>query len=336
MFSLNRVLLIKFIPFLVFGILLSCNREKKELVFHYSDGTVIHDSTQLRFLMRELPVQVAEYDSLVSLDVETRLDRQIEQKIADYSRSHSMKKINGMIVMDNQTGDVLYCANSSELNVYSQRLQLMKMYGILLSFEKGVKLTDHFSWIGKYSRKKYDSTVSRLYRIAPPSLEYQYPYDRYSCSQWSAFLQKLDVSENERDCADGEIFPRYYFRTSLFDLVKTGSLISQNGHVHAHNLFGEVKTTSGEVLHVAPYLKGKILKTETCTNTKKVLKRDPFDLIEFSYPIFFFSQGEMHKGMILSTKKYTIGFIATSKSGINDFVTKEIYSLASLLEGERH
>ncbi|MNY13938.1 hypothetical protein D3C86_1470960 [compost metagenome] len=212
----------------------------------------------------------------------------------------------------------------------------MKMYGILLSLEKGVKLTDTFSWTGKYSHKKYDSTVARLYRMSAPSLEYKYPFDNYSCDQWSAFLKKLEVSENERDCADGEIFPRYYFRTSLFDLTKTGVLINQDGFTSANNLFGEVKDSDKKNRYKAKLVKGKLLKTETCLAAKKILKRDPFDVIQFSYPIFLYKHGEIRNGMILSTKKYTIGFLADSKSDTKGFVTKEIYSLMSLLESSKH
>lgn len=166
--------------------------------------------------------------------------------------------------------------------------------------------------------------------MSAPSLEYKYPFDNYSCSQWSAFLQKLDVSENERDCADGEIFPRYYFRTSLFDLAKTGVLINQNGYSSGNNLFGDVKSSDGKILHVPNFVQAKPLKTETCLNAKKILKRDPFNVIEFNYPIFLYSQREVRNGMVLSTKKYTIGFLSASKPGNNGFVTKEIYSLASL------
>ena len=336
MFSLNRPLLMKLIPvLLVLGIVLSCGQKKKVLVFHYSNGEVIKDSSKIRFLVQQLPVQLPEYDSTTSLDIQTYLDKDIEQKVDGYFRKNSRGRVSGMVVVNNQTGDVVYC-NSNQLNVYSQRLQMMKMYGILLSFEKGVKLEDRFSWTGKYTQKKYDSTISRLYRMSAPSLEYKYPFDTYSCSQWSEFLQKLDVSEDERDCADGEIFPRYYFRTSLFDLVKTCALINQNGYTHAHNLFGTVKSAEGKVLHKAVLLKGKLLKTETCTSAKKIMKRDPFAVIEFSYPIFVFNGEEIRNGMVLSTKKYTIGFLSASKSGSNGLVTKEIYSLASLLENSRH
>lgn len=314
---------------LMMGALYSC-KEKREIKFHYSDGEEIKDSTVIRFLMKELPVQVPEYDSTISLDVQTCLDKKIETKLDNYFQKASIGKVGTMLILENKTGNVVYCRNSENLSIYSQRLQMMKMYGILLSFEKGVKLADTFSWTGKYSKKKYDSTVARLYRMSAPSLEYKYPFDNYSCDQWAAFLQKLNVSENERDCADGAIFPRYYFRTSLFDLVKTGVLINQKGFVSAYNLFGDIKDSGGKILHPVAFAKGKLLKTETCLNAKKILKRDPFDVIEFNYPIFLYTQREMRNGMILSTKKYTIGFLSASKSATNGFVTKEIYSLASL------
>ncbi|WP_430406990.1 hypothetical protein [Fluviicola sp.] len=330
MFRTNRHRYLLFILItLSIGLFYSCN-QKPKLHFHYSDGTLIKDSTLIQFLMKELPVQVPEYDSTMSLEVQTCLDQKIEAKLNSYFQKGSMGKVSTMLILENKTGNVVYCRNSEALSIYSQRLQMMKMYGILLSFEKGVKLTDTFSWTGKYSKKKYDSTVARLYRMSPPSLDYKYPFDNYSCSQWKSFLQKLDVSENERDCADGEIYPRYYFRTSLFDLVKTGVLINRNGVVSANNLFGDVTDSGGEILHAAAFVKGSLLKTETCLSAKKILKRDPFDVIEFNYPIFLYTQKEMRNGMILSTKKYTIGFLSASKSGNNGFVTKEIYSLASL------
>ncbi|WP_341904313.1 hypothetical protein [Fluviicola taffensis] len=330
MFRTNRHRYLLFISItLSIGLFCSCN-QKPKLYFHYSDGTLIKDSTVIQFLMKELPVQVPEYDSTLSLEVQTCLDQKIEAKLNSYFQKGSMGKVSTMLILENKTGNVVYCRNSEVLSIYSQRLQMMKMYGILLSFEKGVKLTDTFSWTGKYSKKKYDSTVSRLYRMSPPSLDYKYPFDNYSCSQWKSFLQKLDVSENERDCADGEIYPRYYFRTSLFDLVKTGVLINRNGAVSANNLFGNVTDSDGEILHATAFVKGSLLKTETCLSAKKILKRDPFDVIEFNYPIFLYTQKEMRNGMILSTKKYTIGFLSASKSGNNGFVTKEIYSLASL------
>lgn len=336
MFRTDRHRFLLFISMTLFiGIFYSCNK-KPELHFHYSDGTVIKDSTVIQFLRKELSVQVPKYDSTISIDVQTCLDHKIETKLEKYFQRGTMGKVSTMLILENKTGNVVYCRNSESLSIYSQRLQMMKMYGILLSFEKGVKLTDTFSWIGKYSKKKYDTTVARLYRMSAPSLEYKYPFDNYSCDQWSTFLQKLDVSENERDCADGEIFPRYYFRTSLFDLVKTGVVINQNGYASANNLFGDIKDSDGKILRVSNSIQAKPLKTETCLAAKKILKRDPFDLIEFNYPIFLYSQREMRNGMILSTKKYTIGFLAASKSGNNGFVTKEIYSLASLLEGSRH
>lgn len=317
------------------GIFNSCD-EKTELHFQYSDGTTIKDSTVIHFLMQQLPVQVPEYDSTVSANVATCLDQEIDRKMTAYFRSDSSVKVSGMVILENKTGNLVYCKNSNELFIYSQRFQTMKMYGILLSFEEGVKLTDTFSWVGKYSQKKYDSTVARLYRMSAPSLEYKYPFDTYSCGQWSAFLKKLDVSENERDCADGEIFPRYYFRTSLFDLTKTGALISQNGVATANNLFGGIEGSDRKSTREANRVKGKILKTETCLAAKKVLKRDPFDLIQFSYPIFLYTNNRIRNGMIVSTKKYTIGFLADSKSDTKGFVTKEIYSLMSLLEHSKH
>lgn len=313
------------------GLFYSCNK-KPELHFHYSNGKLIKDSTLIQFLVKELPLQVPEYDSTISLDVQTCLDQTIETKLNSYFQKGYMGKLSTMLIMENKTGNVVYCRNSEALSVYTQRLQMMKMYGILLSFENGVKLKDTFSWTGKYSKKKYDSTVARLYRMSAPSLEYKYPFDNYSCEEWATFLQKLNVSENERDCADGAIFPRYYFRTSLFDLVKTGVLINQNGYASANNLFGDVKGGGGEILHAATFAKGSLLKTETCLNAKKILKRDPFDLIEFNYPIFLYTQREMRNGMVLSTKKYTIGFLSNSKSVKNGLVTKEIYSLVSLFE----
>lgn len=332
MFRTNRHRYLLFTLITLFiGLFYSCNK-KPELHFHYSDGTVIKDSTVIQFLIKELPVQVPEYDSTLSLDVQTCLDKKIEKKLDSYFQKASIGKVSTMLILENKTGNVVYCRNSENLSIYSQRLQMMKMYGILLSFEKGVKLADTFSWTGKYSKKKYDSTVARLYRMSAPSLEYKYPFDNYSCEQWATFLEKLNVSENERDCADGEIFPRYYFRTSLFDLVKTGVMINQNGYSSANNLFGDLKSSDGKILHIADFVQAKPLKTETCLNAKKILKRDPFDVIEFNYPIFLYTQREMKNGMILSTKKYTIGFLAASKSANNGFVTKEIYSLASLLE----
>jgi hypothetical protein len=313
----------------------SCSK-KPEVHFLYANGREIKDSTEIRFLTRQLLADVPEYDSAKSQIIQTFLDPQIEREVNRYIAKDSGRKISGMMILENKTGNVVYWKNSEELLVYSQRFQTMKMYGILLSFEKGVKLTDAYSWIGKYSRKKYDSTVARLYRMSAPSLEYKYPFDDYSCGQWSAFLKQLDVSENERDCADGEIYPRYYFRTSLFDLVKTGVLIHQNGIASANNLFGTIKDPEGSIIHKAPFVKGKRLKKDTCLSAKKVLKRDPFDVIEFSYPIFLFTHGEVRNGMILSTPKYTIGFLSGSKSGSNGFVTKEIYTLASLLENLQH
>ncbi len=320
---------------LLIGIFTSCS-QKKEVHFHYSDGIQIKDSTVIHFLANQLPVQVKNYDSTLSLNVTTCLDNRIAQKLKVYFRKDTSRKSGAMVILDNKTGNVVYAQNSQSLSVYSQRLQTMKMYGILLSLEKGVKLTDTFSWIGKYSKKKYDSTVARLYRMSAPSLEYKYPFDNYSCSDWSTFLQKLNVSEDERDCADGEIYARYYFRTSLFDLVKTCSSINQNGFASTNNLFGKIKSSDGEVIHNAASVKVKVLKTETCIAAKKILKRDPFDLIEFSYPIFHYNQGEIRNGMILSTKNYTIGFLASSKSAKSAFVTKEIYELVSLLEDSRH
>jgi hypothetical protein len=336
MFSLNLSLLIKLIPILIlFGMVSSCGK-KPEVVFRYSNGREIKDSTAIRFLTKQLQVEMPEYDSTKSQTIQTFLDPKIEREVNRYIDSGSDRKVSGMMILENKTGNVVYWKNSEKLLVYSQRFQTMKMYGILLSLEKGVKLTDTYSWIGKYSRKKYDSTVSRLYRMSAPSLEYKYPFDDYSCSQWSAFLKQLDVSENERDCADGEIYPRYYFRTSLFDLVKTGVLIHQNGTASANNLFGTVKGSGGKILHKAAFVKGRRLKTDTCLSAKKVLKRDPFDIIEFSYPIFLFTHGEIRNGMVLSSEKYTIGFLSDSKSGSNGFVTKEIYTLVSLLENLRH
>lgn len=312
-------------------VLYSCGK-KTEVHFLYSNGKEIKDSTAIRFLTKQLLTAMPEYDSAKSQSVQTFLNPRIEHQVNRYIASDPKRKVSGMMILENKTGNVVYWKNSEELLVYSQRFQTMKMYGILLSFEKGVKLTDAYSWTGKYSRKKYDSTVARLYRMSAPSLEYKYPFDDYSCGQWSAFLRQLDVSENERDCADGEIYPRYYFRTSLFDLVKTGVLISQNGQASAYNLFGTVKTPDGKVLHKRDFFKGKRLKRDTCFSAKKVLKRDPFDVIEFSYPIFLYTHNEIRNGMVLSTKKYTIGFLSASKSGSNGFVTKEIYGLASLLE----
>ena len=336
MFLLDRSLYLKLFPVLMlFGMFYSCGK-KTEVRFLYSNGREIKDSTEIRFLTRQLLVDVPEYDSAKSQIIQTFLDPQIEREVNRYIAKDSSRKVSGMMILENKTGNVVYWKNSEELLVYSQRFQTMKMYGILLSFEKGVKLTDPYSWIGKYSRKKYDSTVARLYRMSAPSLEYKYPFDDYSCGQWSSFLKQLDVSENERDCADGEIYPRYYFRTSLFDLVKTGVLIHQNGVASANNLFGKIKDRSGNVIHKTAFVKGRRLKTDTCLSAKKVLKRDPFDVIEFSYPIFLFTHGEMRNGMILSTPKYTIGFLSGSKSGSNGFVTKEIYTLASLLENLRH
>lgn len=335
MYLLNYSSFLKLASFLIFcGIFASCtDSNSKEVVFRYSDGTRISDSNAIQFLKRELPAQFPKYDSTISLNITTCLDKKVEQKVSSYlRRKDSLRKVSGMVIMENKTGNVVYWQNSEELLVYKQQLQTMKMYGILLSLEKGVKLDDTFSWTGKYSKRKYDTTVARLYRMSAPSLEYKYPFDDYSCSQWSAFLQKLDVSENERDCADGEIYPRYYFRTSLFDLVKTGVLVNQNGVASANNLFGSIRDTDGKILHTAPLVKGKRLKTETCFMARKIMKRDPFAVIEFSYPIFFYSHSEIRNGMILSTKKYTIGFLSASKSGSTGFVTKEIYSLASLLE----
>lgn len=332
MFSLNLSLLIKLIQALIlFGMIFSCGK-KTEVRFLYSNGREIKDSTEIRFLTRQLLVDVPEYDSTKSQTVQTFLNPRIEREVNRYIAKDSGRKVSGMMILENKTGNVVYWKNSEELLVYGQRFQTMKMYGILLSFEKGVKLTDPYSWIGKYSRKKYDSTVARLYRMSAPSLEYKYPFDDYSCDQWSAFLKQLDVSENERDCADGEIYPRYYFRTSLFDLVKTGVLIHQNGAASANNLFGTIKDPAGNIIHKAAFVRGKRLKRDTCLSAKKVLKRDPFDVIAFSYPIFLFTHGEVRNGMILSTPKYTIGFLSDSKTGSNGFVTKEIYGLVSLLE----
>ena len=330
----NRFLLFTLI-LVSMGVFYSCSK-KSERHFYYSDGSEIKDSTVIQFLKQQLPLQVPEYDSTLSLGIKTNLDRGIEPIMARYFSEDPLRKVSGMVILENKTGNVVYCNISERLSIYGQRFQMMKMYGILLSLEEGVKLNDTFSWTGKYSKKKYDSTVSRLYRMSAPSLEYKYPFDTYSCSQWSAFLKRLDVSENERDCADGEIYPRYYFRTSLFDLVKTGMLINRNGFASANNLFGEIKNSDGKILHTPAVVKGKILKTETCLAAKKILKRDPFDVIEFSYPIFLYTHKEIRNGMVLSTKKYTIGFLAASKSGSNGFVTKEIYSLVSLLEESRH
>lgn len=154
------------------GLFYSC-KKKPELHFHYSNGTEIKDSTVIHFLMKELPAQVPEYDSAMSLDVQTCLDQKIETKLNSYFQKGSLGKVSTMLILENKTGNVVYCRNSEALSVYSQRLQMMKMYGMLLSFEKGVKLADTFSWTGKYSKKKYDSTVARLYRMSAPSLEYK-------------------------------------------------------------------------------------------------------------------------------------------------------------------
>lgn len=319
---------------ILLGILASCSNEKpgKEVVFRYSDGTRISDSSTIRLLTRQLPLQVKEYDSTISLNVTTCLDKKVEKKLKKYLKKDSLRKVSGMVIMENKTGNVISCKNSEELAVYRQQLQTMKMYGILLSLENGVKLDDTFSWTGKYTKRKYDTTVARLYRMSAPSLEYKYPFDDYSCSKWSTFLQKLEVSENERDCADGEIYPRYYFRTSLIDLVKTGVLINQNGVATANNLFGNITGAGGKLLHKPVLYQRRRLKTGTCIQAKKIMKRDPFDVIEFSYPIFFYTHSEIRNGMIVSTKKYTIGFLSASKSINSGFVTKEIYSLVSLLE----
>lgn len=326
----------KLVAFLLVMVVFTSCTEKKEVHFHYSDGTRIKDSTVIQFLAKQLPFQVKKYDSTLSLNVKTCLDRKLEQKLKVYFRKDTSRKSSAMVIMENKTGNVVYAQNSQHLSVYSQRLQLMKMYGILLSLEKGVKLEDTFSWIGKYSGENHTSTVARLYRMSPPSLDYKYPFDEYSCNEWSSFLQKLNVSEDERDCADGEIYPRYYFRTSLFDLVKTCALINQNGVASANNLFGDIKTPGGKMVHTSTMVKGEVLKMETCIAAKKIMKRDPFDLIEFNYPIFHYNQGELKNGMILSTKNYTIGFLAASKSAKSGFVTKEIYELVSLLEDSRH
>lgn len=333
---MHRLTAIKWVlVWLLAGIGYSCGK-KAEIHFLYSNGREIKDSIAIQFLTKQLLAQVPDYDSTKSQNIQTFLDPRIEREVNRYVAADSIKRLSTMVILENKTGNVVFCRNSEGVSVYSQRLQMMKMYGILLSFEKGVKLTDTFSWIGKYTGDQHALSVTRLYRMSPPSLDYKYPFDEYSCSEWSAFLRQLDVSENERDCADGEIYPRYYFRTSLFDLVKTGVLISQNGEASANNLFGTIKGTDGTILHKTPIVKGKRLKTDTCLSTKKILKRDPFDVIEFSYPIFHYAHKEIRYGMILSTKKHTIGFIADSKSGSNGFVTKEIYTLASLLEGSRH
>lgn len=317
------------------GMIYSCGK-KTEVHFLYANGREIKDSVAIQFLTKQLLVQVPKYDSTKSQTVQTFLDPWIERIVNRYIAADSIRRVSSMVILENKTGNVVFCRNSEGLSVYSQRLQMMKMYGILLSFEKGVKLGDTFSWVGKYSKERHKLSVTRLYRMSPPSLDYKYPFDDYSCSDWSAFLQKLDVSENERDCADGEIYPRYYFRTSLFDLVKTGVLISQNGEASANNLFGTIKDANGTILHKPAFFKGKRLKKDTCISVRKIMKRDPFDVIEFSYPIFHYAHKEIRNGMILSTKKYTIGFLADSKSGSTGFVTKEIYTLASLLERSGH
>lgn len=333
---MHRITVTKWILiWILAGVACSCGK-KKEIHFLYANGREIKDSTAIQLLTKQLLLEIPEYDSTKSQTIHTFLNPKIEREVNRYIAANPLRKVSGMMILENKTGNVVYWQNSEDLYVYSQRFQTMKMYGMLLSFEEGVKPTDRYSWIGKYSKRRYDSTVARLYRMSAPSLEYRYPFDDYSCSKWSSFLQKLNVSENERDCADGEIYPRYYFRTSLYDLIKTGVLINRNGFASANNLFGDITGADGKTLHNTVRVKGKVLKTETCLTARKVLKRDPFDVIEFSYPIFYYANDEMKNGMVLSTKNYTIGFLAASKSGSNGFITKEIYSLASLLEGSRH
>ncbi len=314
---------------IMMGIFYSCNR-KPEFHFHYSDGTEIKDSTVIQFLKKQLPICVLEYDNTESYNIQTFFDSKITQKLKHYFEEDSLRRVSAMVIIENQTGDVVYLLNSDQLFAYSRRFKNTKMYGMLMSFEKGVKLTDTFSWIGRQGKQRYERGIQSLYSITPPSIDYQYPYDYYSCNEWKEFLEKLAISTKGADCKEGYPYPRYYFSTSLFDLTKIASLIQQNGYVQANNLFGDIKDENGDIIYSPGFVKGQLLQAESCNAIVKVLKRDTSKMIIFNYPISLRTEKGNRMGMIVSTKRYTIGLLSATKFGYNSVSGKEIIDLVSL------
>lgn len=305
-------LLFRFIPLIAFLAGISACSQKKEIVFRYSDETPITDSLSLKFLERQLMVNYPELLGVHSLDAKTFLDLELKRKLDQLITQNGKKSIATMLVQDNETGTIVYCRNSKELSVDSQQIRNTKLFGMLLSFEEGVKLSDVFAWTGKQGKQKYEKTVASLYRITPPSTDYRYPYDAYSCLQWAKFMDKLEVRFDDSSCVDDHV---RFFPVSLMDLVKTGSLIQRNGSVRMVNLFEVVVNKDEGTFSPYGWKSGLVVSRESCTSVKEVLKPAKVSkIIEFKYRFSVHTAKGILRGMIVSTKTHTIGFLSTSDS----------------------
>ncbi|WP_343748659.1 hypothetical protein [Fluviicola sp.] len=307
--KLTRTTLVFSIVQLLF--LISSCSDTPEIHYRYSNGEEIRDSLSVKLLHRQLKLKFPELDTTQSLDVKTFLDWDLKGELDGLIQQTGEHRIPTMLVMDNETGKIVYSKNSRELAADTRRIGNTKLFGMLLSFEEGVKLSDTFSWVGKQSKREYARNIASLYRITPPSTDYTYPFDEYSCLQWAKFMDRIAVRYDDSVCFAG--YPRF-FSVSLMDLVKTCSLIQRNGSVTGIHLLDVVTDEEGMESRLG-IPSGFVLRPESCISVKKVLQPvRASKSIEFCYRFSVGMGRETRRGIIMVTQTHTIGFLSDSDS----------------------
>ncbi|MGV3612804.1 MAG: hypothetical protein ACO1N0_17720 [Fluviicola sp.] len=341
------------IPFILL-ILVSCKKEIHH-TFYYKEGTEIKNTTQLALLNMQLVKLVSKEDLNVNLKIKTTLSQKqsvdffrisndykntvLEHLKSNYPKHgsfldslHMKGRLSNIsvIVINNKTGEVENCNSNSQSALFDPNMEhrALEPYGYIMTFDKGKALNDTFAFnLNPTNTPKYSPifqipagvTVSHSFIKVPGgggNIMLR-PYDYYPLSDWKKLEKKLEIDLDLSEYRTGHFS---WIKTSLFDLVKTISMIQNNGEGVNPVFIRSIRNETNNRIYTYKKSSNKrILSASTTQNMKQLFKNYMTQgpgikhyrsngIIE---DCFFFSgrHGEHKNWLIYTNDLYTFGMV---------------------------
>jgi hypothetical protein len=258
-----------------------------------------------------------------------------------------------IIVMNNSNGEIENCSfnTGSPRTLFdpNQEFKATDLYGYILTFDKGKNLNDTFaSEINRKAPQNYQIpssvTVSGSFTRTLGGNIMSRPYDYYSISDWSALAKKLDINLDFSEYRPGRFS---LIKTSLFDLVKTISIIQNNGESKVPIFIRSVQNERNQVIYsVKNPISKRILSEQVVQNMQGLFINYMTEgpgikhyrsngIIEDCF-LFTGGNSDYNRWLIYTNHSYTFGLVETNvfRTGKNDYSIRrrERFMLSSIMK----
>ena len=259
-------------------------------------------------------------------------------------RNHQLSKVS-ILVINNKNGEI---ENFSFSDISSERFKqnesnsrATRLYGYLMSFQKGISLKDSLiSYYDFYTKKPvYQSIITPFIVNFQNSGPKKYHFSKYSKNDWRKLNRQLHI-QSEFKYLNSSLGSLPNVHTNIYDLTQTFSVIQRNGLYQKPLMIRKIDSGGKNIYHLKNKVT-RIIDEKTISKMKKLLnilmtqgwgvENYRKNKIIEDCIIYHGSISDNERWKIYTTDKYSIGISEINliykniRKNYQKFIPKSIY-----------